>query len=107
MNRLFSVPALLGLALTAGAQSVPESQAANVDQVVDRAVRQENTLMAALRTEHPLAETYIQEMRKDTEFGKVPRTDHYFLGKVDLSHGVNTNSYIPKPGTMTSSLKFF
>jgi hypothetical protein len=107
MNRLFSAAALLAFALTAGAQNVRDSNTAGFDQVVDRAIQQENSQLATLRTEHPIAETYIQDMRKDSDFGRVPRRDHYFLGKVDLSNGVSTDSFIPKSDTKTRAFAIF
>ena len=71
------------------------------DQVVDRAIFQETTLLKILRGEHPVAETYIQDMGPDPDFGAVPVTDHYFLGKLDLSHGVTTDSFMPKSNTVS------
>jgi hypothetical protein len=83
------------LMLTAAfAQSPNETSA--FDRVVDRAITQETTLLKILRGEHPVAETYIQDMGPDPDFGAVPTADHYFLGKLDLSRGVNTDSFIPK-----------
>src|SRR5689334_610442 len=100
MKTLISVMALLSVALTAGAQGIPESKVTNFDQVVNRAIRQENALLAILRTEHPIAETYIQDLGKDSDFGTVPTSDHYFLSKVDLADYVKTDSFMPKPGTI-------
>src|SRR5438067_7011023 len=66
------------------------------EQIVDRTIVQENDLLKILRGEHPVAETYIQEMGTDADFGASPRSDHYFLGKLDLSKGVRTDSFLPK-----------
>ena len=102
MNRRCFAGALFGIALQAATPSAPVVSVSPADtvtsfeQVVDRAIFQENKLLAALRTKHPIAETYIQDLSKDADFGSVPKVDHYFLGKVDLSHGVNTDSFIPK-----------
>src|SRR5580700_5623327 len=86
------------LVLTAAFAQSPNSNngAAAFDQVVDRALAQETTLLKILRGEHPIAETYIQDMGPDPDFGAVPVDDHYFLGKLDLSRGVTTESFIPK-----------
>jgi hypothetical protein len=73
------------------------------DQVVGRALFQENTLLKILRGEHPVVETYIQDMGPDGDFGEAPKADHYFLGKLDLSHGVTTGSFIPKSGSKSGS----
>src|SRR5580700_9698566 len=85
------------LVLTAAfAQSPNNSDAPAFDRLVDRAITQETTLLKILRGEHPVAETYIQDMGPDPDFGAVPIADHYFLGKLDLSRGVTTESFIPK-----------
>ncbi len=66
------------------------------DQVVDQFVVRENLLLQFLETVTPVAETYIQDLVPDNDFGTVPSLDHYFLGKVDLSHGLTQTSYLPK-----------
>src|SRR5580700_9695530 len=97
------------LVLTAAFAQSPNSNnaAAAFDQVVDRALFQETTLLKILRGEHPIAETYIQDLGPDPDFGAVPTADHYFLGKLDLSHGVNTDSFIPKSKEKTRALSAF
>jgi hypothetical protein len=77
------------------------------DQVVDRAILQENLLLKIMRGERPVAETYIQDLGVDADFGAVPRTDHYFLGKLDLSNGVTAASFIPKANSKTHALDAF
>jgi hypothetical protein len=80
---------------------------ASFDAMIDKTIARENALLTVLQGAHPVAETYIQEMAKDTDFGFVPKTDHYFLGKVDLSKGVATDSFMPKPGFTASALAAF
>lgn len=65
------------------------------DGVVDRAIAQESYLLKVLAGDHPMAETYIQDLGNDADFGTTPKTDHYFLGKLDFSRGVTTDSFIP------------
>jgi len=91
MNRF--APALaLGVcfAFCASAQSMTP------DQVLDEAIAHESTLLSVLEARTPVAETYIQELAPDADFGTVPVTDHYFLGKIDLSHGLDETSYLSK-----------
>ncbi|HWF07994.1 MAG TPA: M48 family metalloprotease [Bryobacteraceae bacterium] len=78
-----------------------------VDQIVDRAISQEKNLLAIMRGEHPITETYIQDLGNDADFGVAPKTDHYFLGKLDLSRGVNTDSFTPKPSSRTRAFDVF
>ncbi len=47
-----------------------------LDQVVDRAVAREQALIKMLANRTPLVETYLQNMRNDTQLGPVPSGDH-------------------------------
>jgi hypothetical protein len=68
------------------------------DAALDHAIQNEAQLMKRLQGMRPVAESYIQELRRDDELGETPVTDHYFLGRMDLSHGLTNDSYIPAPG---------
>jgi hypothetical protein len=81
--------------------------ASSFDEAIDRALAREQALVARLRTEKPVAETYIQELQPDRDFGTVPKTDHYFLGKVDLSRGVSVQSFLPKSSMKTRAFQIF
>src|SRR5579863_9354942 len=101
---------VIALAVVVASQVTPslaEDSQPDFDQLVDRAIFQENALLKILRGERPIAETYIQDMEPDTDFGAVPRTDHYFLGKLDLSRGVNTGSLLPQSSTKTRAFEVF
>lgn len=90
------------------AQAIPATDSpSGFDAMIDKAVARENALLTVLRGARPLAETYIQEMVKDTDFGFAPKTDHYFLGKVDLSRGVTTDSMVPKTDNKSSAFAIF
>ncbi len=89
--------------------------ALSFDQVVDRVIEREHYFVAQMRHMHPLVETYIQNMRPDKEFGEVPISDKYFLGRLSLDKGVDDDSFMGVPGfkqrflgTLTSlySMKF-
>jgi hypothetical protein len=68
------------------------------DGALDHAIANEAQLLKTLKGLKPIAESYIQELRKDEELGETPVKDHYFLGRMDLSHGLTNDSYIPAPG---------
>ncbi len=89
MRKIGFILALAMAGVSARAQNAP-----SFDEVVDQAIVQENNLLKILHGDHPMAETYIQDMGPDADFGAVPTTDHYFLGKLDFSRGVNTDSYL-------------
>jgi hypothetical protein len=61
---------------------------ATVSEVVDKIVRQEQVEVQLLRQYSPLVETYIQNIRADKELRAVPDGDKYFLGRAELSKGV-------------------
>ena len=109
MNRLYSSLAVLALALTASVSflSAQENAPDSFDQVVDRAIFQENTLLKIMRGEHPVVETYIQDLQRDPDFGTAPHTDHYYLGKLDLANGVTAESFMPKKNPKTHALDVF
>ena len=68
------------------------------DQVLDRIVEREHFFVAQMRHMHPLVETYIQNMKSDKDLGAVPVSDHYFLGRLDMSNGTNDREFIGRPG---------
>lgn len=103
MRKDICLLAILFSALPAFAAAQPDA----ADPVIDKAIARENALLAKLKTVTPVAETYIQELRNDTDFGTVPVKDHYYLGKVDLSHGLTQTSYLPKSDDGPSGMNLF
>ncbi len=75
-----------------------QSQPTTMDQVVDRIVSRESAEITALRQYSPLVETYIQNTRADKDLGSVPAGDKYFLGKAELSKGVELRSLAEDTG---------
>jgi Peptidase family M48 len=71
---------------------------ASFDQVIDQIVEREHFFVAQMRHVHPLVETYIQNMKSDKELGAVPVSDHYFLGRLDMSTGTDDREFIGRPG---------
>ena len=65
-----------------------------MDQVVDRALEREHTLIKFLQTRNPLVETYLQNLKLDPQMGPAPREDHYFFGRLDLSDSVDRQDYL-------------
>jgi len=85
----------------AAASTLPVSQppaSPAFDRTVDRVVRQENEFLKTMRYFSPLVETYVQNLKPDSELGAVPISDDYFLGKLDLSRGgVNGRNFVKQP----------
>jgi peptidase M48-like protein len=84
--------------------SRPALPPASFDQVLDRIVEREHFFVAQMRHQHPLIETYIQNMKNDKEFGEVPVSDRYFLGRLDVSNGPIDDSFLGQPGFKTRFL---
>src|SRR5690348_18157837 len=57
------------------------------DRMVDRVVERERSYVGNIRKLHPLAETYIQNLREDRDHNIAPVSDQYFLGRLDLRSG--------------------
>ncbi|MBV8051301.1 MAG: M48 family metalloprotease [Acidobacteriaceae bacterium] len=57
------------------------------EQMIDRVVERERTLVSTIKSMHPLAETYIQDLREDKNHNVQPVNDHYFLGRLDFHEG--------------------
>ena len=55
------------------------------DQMVDRVIQREHLFMETMKKLHPLAETYIQNIREDKEHNVTPTSDTYFLGRLDVN----------------------
>jgi hypothetical protein len=98
------VAASLLLTLSAAAQQgkkssspAPKSSAAQpsaVDQISDRIVQREHVLIDMLKTRTPLVETYLQNLKPDPLLGAVPKEDHYFLGRLDISESMDRRDYL-------------
>ncbi len=76
-----------------------------LDQIVDRAIANEGELLKRIRSEHPIVETYVQEMQPDSDLGAVPRTDHYFLGKLDSSKRTGNIPFVLSSASKTKALE--
>jgi Peptidase family M48 len=78
--------------------STAPSSGVSLGQVVDRAVIRENALVAQMQHVHPLVETYIQNLTTDHDHEIVPKSDNYFIGRLDMSDGADDQSFLKKPG---------
>jgi hypothetical protein len=85
---LVAVSSVLGTT-AAAAVPTPPDQPRTMEQVIERVTTVENQLNQDMRKYSPLVETYIQNLKPDKDLGFVPGGDRYFLGKADLTKGVN------------------
>ena len=56
---------------------------------------------------HPIAETYIQNLKSDKDSIVVPSSDQYFLGRLDLSDGVGDQLFEKQTGLSLHALNPF
>ncbi|MDP9162298.1 MAG: M48 family metalloprotease [Acidobacteriota bacterium] len=75
-----------------------------MDQVVERSILREHELIKMLSTRTPLVETYLQDLAPDQQLGAVPKSDHYFLGRMDLGESVGRHDYIAKNESLRKTL---
>ena len=59
------------------------------EAVLDRIISQEQAEVGLVRQYSPLVETYVQYLRPDKTTGAAPDGDRYFLGRAELSRGVD------------------
>jgi hypothetical protein len=103
--RFYRLAVVLVTLVAAGLSQVAPEQSVNVDQAVDRAIAQEKALVASLSHYNPLVETYIQELHNNPELGNVPVTDHYFLSRAYMTHGLAEVSMSDRRSGMGHKLK--
>src|SRR5271157_2140508 len=77
---------LLAPLLATAARAAGEREA--VEKLLDRITQQEERFMQDLRTRTAVLETYIQETPNPAEGAGQAVRDHYFLGKLDFSKGL-------------------
>jgi hypothetical protein len=77
-------------------QPATQLQAAPVtmDQVVNRVIEREQALIKFLSPRTPVVETYLQDLTQDPQLGPIPKDDHYFLGRMDLSESIDRADYL-------------
>ena len=69
--------------------AIRPQQPPSPEAVVDRIIAQEQAEVGLVRQYSPLVETYIQYIRPDKTTGAAPDGDKYFLGRAELSRGVD------------------
>jgi hypothetical protein len=83
---------------TAAPDSTASQSAASLGDVLDRVVQREHLFLAQMRHMHPMVETYIQDLKADSNGDPQPIRDHYFLGRLDMTDGPEDTSFTGQPG---------
>lgn len=64
------------------------------DDVIDRVVEKEHQLLAQMRNLRPMVETYVQNLKADSDGNVSPVHDQYLLGRLDLSENAQDVSFL-------------
>src|SRR5947207_4486923 len=91
-------PAADAPAASAQSPEAPASSAVTLNDVLDRVVQREHLFMAQMRHMHPMVETYLQDLKNDSAGNPIPVNDKYFLGRLDMSDGLEDVSFVGQPG---------
>ena len=84
---------------TAAQSAGPQPQTpGTLNDVLDRVVQREHFFVAQMRHLHPLAETYLQDLKNEGGGNTEPIRDQYYLGRLDMSEGPEESSFIGQPG---------
>ncbi len=89
-------------AQTPSSTAPPNVGSISMDKAVDKAIENERLLTKSMANMKPLIETYVQNMEPHPDLGAVPKSDRYFLGKLDLSHGMRQTSLLPESGWIST-----
>ena len=84
-----SSPATAAEATSQAQETIRPQQPLTPEAVLDRIIAQEQAEVGLVRQYSPLVETYIQYIRPDKMTGAAPDGDKYFLGRAELSRGVD------------------
>jgi len=95
--------------------SSPPANPASFNEVVDRVIQREHVFLAQMRHMRPMVETYLQDLKSDSDGNSIPTKDQYFLGRLEMTEGPEDVSFVGRPGfghrmldklTSVYSLKF-
>ena len=71
-----------------GPQELPAlagNKAVTFEELVDRSIAQERRLVDLMKNFRPVVETYLQQEEPDSELISSPKSDDYFLSRLDLT----------------------
>lgn len=88
-------------------ESLSVTPRVSIDQVADRVIERERAFVAQMKQMHPLAETYIQNLKTDKDSIVVPASDDYFMGRLDLSDGVQDKLFEKETGLKVKAMNLF
>lgn len=75
----------------------PARKAVTFEELVDAAILQEQRLTELMRNFKPIVETYVQEEKHDSAVQTSPKSDAYFLSRLDLTGNAPANREFENP----------
>ena len=78
--------------------SSPAANPTSFNDVLDRIIQREQVFLAQMRHMRPMVETYLQDLKSDSDGNSVPIKDQYFLGRLEMNQGPEDVSFIGQPG---------
>ena len=90
------LPALSQDGQSRGTLSAPAP--ASFNEVMDRVIQKEHFFLAQMRHMRPMVETYLQDLKTDSNGNAIPVKDQYFLGRLDMSDGPEDTSFVGQAG---------
>jgi len=78
--------------------SNPPANPASFNDVLDRVIQREHLFVAQMRHMRPMVETYLQDLKSDSDGNSVPTKDQYFLGRLEMNEGPEDVSFVGQPG---------
>lgn len=79
----------------------------SIDEMADRVIERERAFVVQMKHMHPLAETYIQNLKTDKDSVVVPASDEYFMGRLNLSEGVEDQLFEKETGLKLKAMNLF
>src|SRR5262245_37738506 len=79
----------------AAAASAPPTA---MDEAIGKIIKSEAAIAQRMQNARPLIETYIQNLDKDDALTFAPKSDEYFMGKLDMTSISKGKSLLPEPG---------
>jgi hypothetical protein len=78
--------------------SSPAVNPASFNEVLDRVIQREHAFLAQMRHMRPMVETYLQDLKNDSDGNALPTKDQYFLGRLEMTEGPEDVSFVGQPG---------
>src|SRR6202011_3029416 len=74
--------------------SSPPASPSSFNDVLDRVIERERLFLAQMRHMRPMVETYLQDLKSDSDGNSIPAKDEYFLGRLEMKQGPEDVSFV-------------